>query len=102
MVSDEVVNEKVVGEVKLKLTEDPHVGTDSEVMRATISPDPDNINANKVSTLHKLLPDPSYKVDIVGDCFFTDKVKVDLLEAIQGTWIVKIDDSNQHLTKALL
>lgn len=36
-----VGSEEVVGEVKLKLVNDPHVGTDSEVVRATISPDPD-------------------------------------------------------------
>jgi len=32
--------------------------------------------------LHELLLDPSYKVDIIGDPFLTNKIKADLFEAI--------------------
>jgi len=46
---NEVVNEEMVGEVKLKLTVDPHVGTDPEVMRTTIGSALDDTDANFVA-----------------------------------------------------
>jgi len=82
----EVVNEEVVGEVKLKLTEDPHIGSNPYVMRTTIGPDLDDADANKVSTLHELLPDPSYKFDTIGDPFLTNKIKVDSLRPSEENW----------------
>jgi len=57
------------------LIEDPHVGTNPEVMRTTMGPDPVDTDANKVRTLLELLPDPSYKVGIIGDPFLTNKIK---------------------------
>jgi len=52
----EVVDEEEVRKVLLKLGQDPHVGTDSKVMRPSISPDVDGVNVGEEVTLHEVLP----------------------------------------------
>jgi len=53
--NEEVVDEEV-WEVLLKLSKNPHIGTYSEVMRSSITPDADGVNVGEEVMLHEVLP----------------------------------------------
>ncbi len=62
--SEEVVGDVDVREGELKLSKDPHVGTHSEVMRTTITPDVEDVNTNEMLLLEEVTHYTSNKFDI--------------------------------------
>jgi hypothetical protein len=103
MVGDEeVVDEEVMREVLLELREDPHVGTDVEVMRPTIAPDVDCADAVEAVARHDVLPEASNKVDVVWNPLIANIVIVVVVEVVICLSIMGDTDAVQDLDEPFL